>query len=569
MKRILFYLFILILTVNAGCGGGGGGGGGDNDEGGGSGGGTLTSPVKGSYVVVAWNDLGMHCMDGKDYSIFSILPPYNNLHAQVIKRADGAEKLVSSGIKVTYEAYADPTSGTINTISSTKTNFWDYVDRLFNVSLSPDYGLNLSDPTVSYPTPGSTPAEMQFNQTHNWWEAEGIPVTPYNDDGTKNYYPMVKVVARDLNGQVLAETYAVLPVSDELDCSSCHSSLSGYNDAKPSSGWVNDPDPEKDWKLNILRLHDEKNPDAIASTSMGSKYQGKNLFDTVDSYGQPILCADCHSSNALQTKGAKGVPSLTRAIHKRHSSVKDPDTGKTLDSINDRTACYRCHPGSKTRCLRGAMGGNNIECQDCHGDMSTVADPNRQGWLDMPACQYCHNRTGPKGDFTRYKSVFSSGNTLRTVYSSRFATNRNTPLTGLSLYRFSKGHGGLQCEACHGSTHAIYPSTHYNDNLQSQHLQGYKGTLSNCATCHETPPSTSNKGPHGMHIVGQTWVKEHKKHAKANLSDCADCHGSDYRGTFLSAMWQSRTLSIEDGSKTLSKGHKVSCYDCHNGPKGD
>ena len=34
------------------------------------------------YTLLAWNDLGMHCMDGKDFSVFSILPPYNNLHAQ-------------------------------------------------------------------------------------------------------------------------------------------------------------------------------------------------------------------------------------------------------------------------------------------------------------------------------------------------------------------------------------------------------------------------------------------------------------------------------------------------------
>ncbi|MBD3800982.1 MAG: hypothetical protein IE886_05935, partial [Campylobacterales bacterium] len=36
------------------------------------------------YTLLAWNDLGMHCMDGKDFSVFSILPPYNNLNAQLI-----------------------------------------------------------------------------------------------------------------------------------------------------------------------------------------------------------------------------------------------------------------------------------------------------------------------------------------------------------------------------------------------------------------------------------------------------------------------------------------------------
>ncbi len=37
---------------------------------------STTSSGNGKYTLVAWNDLGMHCVDGKDYSVFSILPPY-------------------------------------------------------------------------------------------------------------------------------------------------------------------------------------------------------------------------------------------------------------------------------------------------------------------------------------------------------------------------------------------------------------------------------------------------------------------------------------------------------------
>ena len=33
-----------------------------------------------SYVILAWNDLGMHC-DQDDYSYFGVLPPFNTLHA--------------------------------------------------------------------------------------------------------------------------------------------------------------------------------------------------------------------------------------------------------------------------------------------------------------------------------------------------------------------------------------------------------------------------------------------------------------------------------------------------------
>ena len=50
------------------------------------GGGGTPPPTAGTYSLLAWNDLGMHCVDGKDYSVFSILPPYNNLHAQLVNK---------------------------------------------------------------------------------------------------------------------------------------------------------------------------------------------------------------------------------------------------------------------------------------------------------------------------------------------------------------------------------------------------------------------------------------------------------------------------------------------------
>ncbi len=48
------------------------------------------------YALIAWNDLGMHCMDGKDYSVMSILPPFNNLHAQLVNATTG--KAVTTGV---------------------------------------------------------------------------------------------------------------------------------------------------------------------------------------------------------------------------------------------------------------------------------------------------------------------------------------------------------------------------------------------------------------------------------------------------------------------------------------
>jgi hypothetical protein len=217
-------------------------------------------------------------------------------------------------------------------------------------------------------------------------------------------------------------------------------------------------------------------------------------------------------------------------------------------------------------------GTNAIDCQSCHGPMSNVGKTGREGWLDQPNCQQCHDRNGTStSNFARFTSVFSSGTTLRTIVDTtgRFATNANTPATGFSLYRFSKGHGNLQCEACHGSTHAEYPSSHANDNVQSIAIQGHTGTIAECSTCHTTVPTGSTnfaKGPHGMHVVGQGAVSAHQSPGKTE-SNCAVCHGSDYKGTILSATSQARTLNAGDfGTKNWTAKHQVSCYDCHNGP---
>ena len=527
----------------------------------------------GSYTLVAWNDLGMHCVDGKDYSVFSILPPYNNLHAHLINRAATSNKQVTSGVTLTYEAVAD-TSGSINTSSAGKTNFWTWVQALFGANPAPDHGLNLTPGGPSNPTPSLTPAAMGYNGSHGWWEAEGIPITPYDDKGVKNFYPMVKVVAKQ-GSTVLASTKVVLPVSDEMTCKACHASTSG-NAAKPSAGWVNDSDSEKDWKKNILRLHDEKFPNAIATAGMTSTYTGGTLLATANA-GQPVLCAACHKSNALGTGAKSGIKSLTEALHGKHAAVTDPTSGKTLDNLGNRDSCYLCHPGSQTKCLRGVMGNaknpdgsNAIDCQSCHGNMSLVGKAGREGWLEEPNCQACHDTTSSSGSFTRYTSVFSTGTTARTIQdaSGRFATNANTPASGISLYRFSKGHGNLQCEACHGSTHAEYPSSHANDNVQSLALQGHIGTIAECSVCHSTVPTTTTGGPHGLHTVGQSWVSQHGNVAEHNATACAVCHGSDYKGGFLSKTSMARSFKVENKSRTYSAGQQVSCYDCHNGPNG-
>lgn len=520
------------------------------------------------YMLTAWNDLGMHCMDGNDYSVFSVLPPYNNLHAQ-LKDKNG--ELITSGVTVTYQSTLG-TDGKLNTTSfeandgTMKTNFWNHVSDLFGATLDPDVGL------AGNPMSNTTPAPMTFNHNHQWWEAEGIPISPYNDDGSKNYYPLVKVVAKDTSGNILAQVDTVLPVSDEMDCKRCHASNS-VAEAKPSAGWVNDDNAQKDYKYNILRLHDDEEPDAVSANltalqAKGYNYNSNGLEATARA-GTPILCVACHKSNALPGVGIE-LKAFTQAIHSKHGSVTDPISGLKLADINNRESCYACHPGAATECLRGAMGDAKnpdgtakMQCQSCHGTMQAVGHETREGWFNQPNCQACHHDGKQETS-----AIDPATNTLRHVIDTRFATNLNAPATGLSLYRFSTGHGDLQCEACHGSTHAIYPA-HEADNKVSLAAQGHTGTIAECTACHTTVPKTVTGGPHGMHPVGQSWVKDHEDAAERNVAQCKACHGSDYRGSALSKTWTDRAFSVEDAQKSFPKGHKVSCYDCHDGPSGD
>ncbi|MCP5532628.1 MAG: hypothetical protein H7A49_09410 [Akkermansiaceae bacterium] len=513
----------------------------------------------GAQTLIGWNNLGMHCMDD-DYSVFSILPPFNTFDAHLID-AQGHLVTDPAGIVVTYEGVADP-DGSINTTSVGKTTFWDYTTDYFGVALPPDTGLT----GKTMPGPSNTPQFMDFDGVMNWFEGAGIPITPVDDAGRRNPYPMVRLTAKTTGGTVLATTDIVLPVSSEMDCRKCHGSGTGPA-AEPVGGWVNDPHPSRDYRLNILRLHDEKHlgTEPYTSALADKGYPAAGLEASVIDQQHPVLCAACHASEALGAPSYPGVKPLTQSMHAFHANVVAPDTGMVLDHVANRSSCYQCHPGSDTRCLRGAMGAAvaadgsaSMQCQSCHGTMSDVGAPARTGWLDEPNCGSCHQN----GE--RFTSVFSSPGVVRPA-TGTFASPPDTPAAGISLYRFSSGHGGLQCSACHGSTHAIYPSIHRNDNLQNVANQGHGGTMSNCTTCHGSMPNTVTGGPHGMHPIGSTWINRHENYGKSGA--CLTCHGADRRGGPLARAFDDRSFTVNNDGQSrtvnLFKGESVSCFICH------
>ena len=377
----------------------------------------VDSQVSNGYVLLGWNDLGMHCYN-RSFQDLAVLPPYNTLYAQVIKRGDPPQ-IVTQGIRVQY-SFPD------NTSSVTKSDFWTYTPKLFGANLPDNVGLK-----------GKGLAGVMDPQTDHFI-AEGIPLTEYSDSAptVRDPYQKAQLVAKDSAGTVLATLTVVAPVSTEMHCDTCHGTGSGR---EPGGHLAST-------ELNILAYHDSEENTSLSNS-------------------RPVLCANCHASNALGLSGNPSLPSLSNAMHSRHA-------GEVPDTVD---GCYSCHPGPTTKCLRDVMSQTvtstldptrKMNCIDCHGGMRQVAR-NPNPWLNEPRCDDCHTATATQS--------FTQDN---------------------ALYRWSKGHGGIYCEACHDSTHAIAPSREPNDAIKFVQLQGHGGPIDTCTVCHVTQPT--GLGPHHL-----------------------------------------------------------------------
>ncbi len=371
--------------------------------------------AKMSYVVLAWNDLGMHC-DQDDYSYFMILPPFNTLHAQVIKRGGEGASVLTSGITVSYTFPKK-----INT--ALHTNFWQYAAQYGWPNLPVNTGI--SGTKLS--------GNMTVDSKNLGFVATGIPLSPYDDDGTWDPYGTAVLTVKDSSGNVLQTANVVAPISTEISCSNCHSSSNG-------SAY-----------LGVLQDHDK-----LSGTTLAAQ-QASGIVHS---------CSECHSENALGAAGKPGVESLSLAMHKFHADKMN--TTQTSSSVTP--TCYNCHPGPKTQCLRGQMYRAGKTCDDCHGDMANVAqtiENGRQPWLQEPQCGTCHGAAHAENANTLYRN---------SVLQNSIEDDMN---------------GKLYCEACHNSTHAEYTSSNPADAVIPEQFQGDSYWIWSCSVCHNSENGSS------------------------------------------------------------------------------
>jgi cytochrome c553 len=323
-----------------------------------------------------------------------------------------------------------------------------------------------------------------------------------------------------------------------------------------------------------------------------------------------------HHATVTDTNGNALFPAMPPAID-GNGNLRDATAARDVLEAT----CYQCHPGRRTDCLRGAMANGGMLCQDCHGDMAqvgndftrnvTLATPGafdlgpdfytnantpRVPWANEPGCGSCHtgdvndNMTAVAGtvdspDGIRLMQAYKTGDAKATPIvptNKRFAENVITAADNPNdaaaignpmLYRVSKGHGGVFCEACHGATHGIWPNKNpdANDNVAAMQLQGHTGTIAECSVCHGTAMDSRNTidGPHGMHPIGENTSFARGGHENVNRNGCSACHGpgsrSSNQGTVLSAAKADRNLR----GTLVRAGEPVGCTACHGNGGAD
>ncbi len=422
MKNILFFSAAVSMLTITSC---------HKDE--------TDSPLPDSeYVVFAWNDLGMHCLN-PTYDELVILPPYNNVHVQVIKRGDPPE-IITEGITVEYNLVN-------NTYSFGKRQyggFWTNFTAIFG-GTAPANNIGLT----------GTPLFGNMAKKSGYFIAEGIPVVPVDDDDVWDPLQVIDVKVKDGLGNILANTQASVPTSDEINCAKCHSggSLSAFS--------------------NILSKHDDE--------------EGTSLMNQ-----KPVLCAKCHGSPALGTTGpGTSGKYLSQAIHGSHAEKG--------------AGCYDCHPGASTQCSRSIAHmatTNDGNCTTCHGSLQQVASTIEAGripWVTEPNCVTCHNTTsGVETSDELYRNSAGHGNLYcsachgspHAMYPSREAKDNIQP----KQYMGNKIKTMGSCGVCHESSRGEGAG----DDFAEAHAGSNPEERNTCYVCHTSISTNTSNWPHGF-----------------------------------------------------------------------
>ncbi len=616
------------------------------------------------YLITVHYDLGMHCT-GFDLSYCCILPPYNSVLAQIVKTAAHANELpvllteadleaegrilwyehenntYSEGPKMLYwnvpvdvngdgdvrdpnDSFANAYWSHLFTYEEKPLRFRPYpvgkLTKLYlgrQLAIPQDHGPTgkpLSHGKLDYTGPDGTVLYTVTNDgisetplvlaMRGYWEALGLPLTPFYDGSIGNIReakeellrPYQKAVVslarwRDANGdgrpqkdEIHIETdprsrkpvtfFGTNPI-DVPGCDRCHASDRANGDSfllwkKEFLFWKNNFPNTTDYyagikaaSISLLEIHDRRH-----DTRFLQNYDPDNRTGaSVTRLGRPpVRCQQCHADNivgVLRSARVPGsdrpVPALSAAIHRAHLvHVPDPDA-------NGRTAsCQGCHPahkqsgsllevpldragnfkGGDIRSYRGGcfLGRDVHSNPAAHRVLGTRSHLNAIGkWLKENVM------ADGRGLYcTNCHNVASrllyKADTLRNALSLDGVTLRSRPLAEV-VTAFREMEGGR------------YADFTVQDFLDPQVSKNAAGPV---LAVWEDPPSEPYRV---VDDAGDYWLA-------AGEPKCADCHLPPFvenMGGLYAPIDQPEKLSL----MRYSKGHHgVSCQSCHQSMHG-
>jgi hypothetical protein len=413
-------------------------------------------PEKDKYILLAWSSQGMNHLSDCD-ALWSLAPPGADFCAQLIRRGP-TPNIVTRDVVLHYRVETD------HAAPSRRDPFWEYARQLYGREVASDTGLGGA----------GLQGVMQADEDRMAFVTNGLPVVPYPQPGGFAPYPLVLVEARDArSGEVLARTRATVPVSTELGCRNCHG---GPWRVEQRAG-ISQPTAE-----DVLTVHDR-----ISKTQLRDQAAD----------GRPVRCQSCHADALRGDPGRPGRLALSAAVHGFHALYL---TDRGADACQ---ACHPADPAGATRMLRGIHHEIELNCTNCHGVLEDHAlgllqaesgagkraarelmrlirpgpeeilnkVPPRQAWFGQPDCLHCH-------------VDFQPPDTDQTEAGQRTSRLED-------LFRRRSDDAGIQCAACHGAPHAIYPARNpygaKRDVIAPRQYQQSPypmGGNKNCKVCH-------------------------------------------------------------------------------------
>lgn len=532
------------------------------------------------WRVLASNDLGMHCAD-LDYQVFSILPPFNVVHSQVVLPGTASAKprlLTGTEADVVYRATSssvDPAgAGSINTTSNlapvgTKSNFWTsatlpdgtvgtlaglayrvlYPGAVLDLfaPIPAETGLPVPDPAKlpalaagqqKMPSPSNVPqkfgrfdtnlpffATFPFGTTvvgANWFSADGIPILPVDDAGRTNPYPLMSV-------------QAVVKGADPTKVSNIRGSV--------------------DIVLPVASEADCRN--------CHNGIDGRAaVFATVTKYANGVAWP------IAQEATAPGPDKANNAAKINILRLHDAKWGsKYTASAGGATPCSS---GTESSCLDQRRA---IQCSQCH--YSPALDLAQVGPIDEPGIgvngrqqtRHISMSRAMHYNHGQYTSLFPSmplpGTPGRTITTQADVLQQTCyqchPGKQTKCLRGAMGAGGVVCQDCHGDMRQV--GNDFTANLPAGKGPDLTKRVPwamepKCQSCHVGDAKTVAAMNRADQIVAPDGIRNLLAYAKSSASATAV------------AMIQSPNSRFAENEKLyrLSKGHGgVSCQNCHGG----